>query len=363
METAQATATRSSQGVRRTGGLSRIITLLVVVAALAAFPFILSALTGQPVDSGTPKFWEGMIIQVFILAVYAVSYDLLMGYTGILSFGHAMFYGTGSYVTAILLLHASWDLWAVALVVLGVALLQSLLIGVISLRVHGVYLAMVTLAFAQMFFILAEATDFRDWTGAEDGLHGVPVPEWLDPTNERLRFYYIALAFAVVMYLVARRVVESPVGHVMVAIRENEARAQMIGYNTFVFKLIALTLSGMLAALAGLMYALWNQGANSATLSVNTTVNALLMTIIGGVGTLIGPMLGAGLLQLLGYWLNDIFGPRWPLIFGIIYILIVLFFPYGLVGTWKLRTGAWREAWGGRLQRLANWRPSGSEQG
>jgi branched-chain amino acid transport system permease protein len=284
-----------------------------------------------------------------------------MGYTGILSFGHAMFFGTGAYVTGILLTHALWPLWQVVVAVVVVAVVQGLLIGVLSLRVRGVYLAMVTLAFAQMFFILAEATDFREWTGAEDGLHGIPVPEWISPTDQRLRFYYFALAFSVVAYLVARRVVDSPVGHVMVAIRENEARAQMIGYNTFVYKLIALTLSGLLAATAGLMNALWNVNANPSMLSVNTTINALLMTIIGGVGTLVGPVLGAGVLQLLGYWLNDTFGPRWPLIFGVVYILIVLFFPYGLVGTWRMRQQGWRAAWAGRLRWLAAWRPTRSE--
>jgi branched-chain amino acid transport system permease protein len=124
----------------------------------------------------------------------------------------------------------------------------------------------------------------------------------------------------------------------------------MIGYNTFVYKLIAVTLSGTLAALAGLMNALWNVNANPAMLSVTTTINALLMVIIGGVGTLVGPLLGAGVLQLLGYWLNSTFGPRWPLIFGIVYILIVLFFPYGLVGTWHLRGAAWRRIWRDRLR-------------
>jgi branched-chain amino acid transport system permease protein len=340
----------------------RLATLLIVVAALAAFPYLVALLTGESVEGGTPKFWQGMIAQVFILAVYAVSYDLLMGYTGILSFGHAMFFGTGAYATGILLLHARWELWGVVLAVLGVAMLQGLIIGVLSLRVRGVYFAMVTLAFAQMFFILAEATDLREWTGAEDGLHGIPVPEWLSPTNERLRFYYIALAFAVVMYLIARRVVESPVGRVMVAIRENEGRAQMIGYNTFVYKLTAMMLSGILAALAGLMWALWNVNANPNMLSVGRTIDALLMTIVGGVGTLVGPMLGAGVLQLLGYWLNSTFGPRWPLIFGAIYILIVLFFPYGLVGTWKLRMSARRKVWAGRMQTISNLGTSPSEQ-
>jgi branched-chain amino acid transport system permease protein len=136
----------------------------------------------------------------------------------------------------------------------------------------------------------------------------------------------------------------------MVAIRENEPRARMLGYNTFVYKLIAITISGVMAALAGGMNAIWNLNANTAMLGVGTTINALLMTIIGGAGSLVGPMLGAGVLQLLGYWLNAAFGPRWPLIFGVVYILIVLFFPYGLVGTWRLRGAGllalWRRRFG-----------------
>jgi branched-chain amino acid transport system permease protein len=320
----------------------------LAVLALILFPFAVALLTGEPVTGGTPKFWQGLLAQVFIWAVYAMSYDLLMGYTGILSFGHAMFFGTGAYAAGILLTHAHWPLWQVVPAVLVIALVQGVIIGIVSLRVRGVYLAMVTLAFAQMFFILAEATDFRQWTGAEDGLHGIPVPAWMSPTDERLRFYYIALGFCLLMYLILRRVVDSPTGRVMVAIRENEPRAQMIGYNTFWFKLIAVTLSGLMAALAGLMFALWNVNANPNMLSVTTTINALLMVIIGGVGTLVGPILGAGVLQLLGYWLNDTFGPRWPLIFGIIYIALVLFFPYGLVGTWRMRGPGWRQVWAAR---------------
>lgn len=336
--------------------LPRIWIFLLVVGAFVALPFLISALTGEPVDEGTPKFWQGMMAQVFILAVFGMSYDLLLGYTGILSFGHAMFFGVGAYLTGIILVHTGWPFWAILPAAVVAAIGLSLVIGILSLRVRGVYFAMVTLAFAQMFFILSEATDFRDLTGAEDGLHGVPVPGWIDPTAQRLTFYFASLGFAVLMYLLARRVIESPVGHVMVAIRENEGRAQMIGYNTFLFKLIALTLAGVLATLAGMVNTLWNLSADPSTLSVNTTINALLMTIIGGLGTLIGPMIGAGVLQLLGYWLNAQFGPRWPLVFGVVYILIVLFFPYGLVGTWKLRASALRGIWAGRLQSIAQWR-------
>ncbi len=340
----------TSTGANTTSAAARVATRRnwlgpVVLLLLVAFPFILSLVSGQPVGEGTPKFWQGMLIQVFILAVFAMSYDLLMGYTGILSFGHAMFFGAGAYATGILLKDAGWGLGPVLLAVIGVAIVQSVLIGVVSLRVRGVYLAMATLAFAQMFYILVQATDLRAITGAEDGLHGIPVPDWLNPTDQRLTFYFVALAFMVIMYQIARRVVDSPPGRVMVAIRENEARAQMIGYNTFVYKLMAVTLAGVMAALAGFMNALWNLNATPDVLGVETTINALLMTIIGGVGTLIGPMLGAGVYQLLGYWLNATFGPRWPLIIGTIYILLVLFVPYGIVGTWKLRRNDFRAGW------------------
>jgi branched-chain amino acid transport system permease protein len=318
---------------------------LAALLFFIAFPFLMSLFTGQPVSSGTPKFWQGLLIQMFILAVFAMSYDLLFGYTGILSFGHAMFYGTSAYVAAVLFKHEGWSLPAVVLAVVIVAVLQSLLIGVVSLRVRGVYLTMATLAFSQMFFILVQATDLREWTGAEDGMHGVPAPAWLNPTDHRLTFYFVALAFCVVMYLVARRIVDSPPGRVMVAIRENEPRAQMIGFNTFLYKLLALTVSGVMAGLAGLMHVLWNMNATPEVLSVETTIAALLMTIIGGVGTLVGPMIGAGVLQLLGYWLNQFFGPSWQLIIGIVYILLVLFLPYGIVGTWYLRKNDIRAGW------------------
>ena len=139
------------------------------------------------------------------------------------------------------------------------------------------------------------------------------------------------------MYLIAKRVVDSPTGRILIAIRENEQRAQTVGFNTFAYKLIAMTLAGVLAALAGMMSALWNLSANPGMLASGTTINALLMTIIGGAGTLSGSLLGAGFLQLVGYWLNDAFGPRWPLLFGLVYIAIVLFLPYGIIGTWRMR--------------------------
>jgi branched-chain amino acid transport system permease protein len=308
---------------------------LVLIGLMALFPFAISVLTGESIDSGTPKFWQGMLAQVFILAVYAISYDLLMGYTGILSFGHAMFFGVGGYVVGILLKHVGWSLPVATVAVILTAVVLSLLIGVTALRVQGVYLTMVTLAFAQMIFVISEATDFREWTGAEDGLQGIPVPAWLSPTQQRLIFYFVSLAFCIVSYYVVRRITQSPMGRVFVAIRENELRARAIGYNTFVYKLVAMVTAGVMAALAGMMNALWNLNANPNMLATSTTINALLMTIIGGAGTLSGPLLGAAFIHLLGYGLNVVFGPRWPLLFGLVYVGIVLFLPYGFMGAWR----------------------------
>ncbi len=335
-----------------TNGLRKHTANLLFLTALALCPLALAAFTGEPIDKGAPLFWQGLLIQVFILAVFALSYDILMGYTGILSFGHALFFGTGAYGIGILLKHAKWELGAAIVAVIVLAALESLVIGFLSLRVRGVYFAMVTLAFATAAFILVEATDFRQWTGAEDGLHGIPVPAFLNPTQNRLQFYFIALAFAVAIYLLAQRFVDSPSGRVWTAIRENEARAISIGYNTLIFKVQATVISGIFAALAGALHALFTLSATPITMETGMTINALLMTIIGGAGTLIGPMLGAGVLELLGYGLNLTLGKVWQLVFGLIYIALVLFLPYGIVGTWRMRGSTWRAVW---RERIARW--------
>ncbi len=331
--------------------LRRNAGMLLLLGALIVFPFVLVLLTGDPPNKGLPLFAQGLMIQVFIFAVFALSYDILMGHTGILSFGHALFFGTGAYTVGILVKYGHWSLPAAigaAIVITGI---ESLVIGILSLRVHGVYFAMVTLAFATVGFILVGATDFKDWTGAEDGLHGIPVPDLINPTVHRLEFYYLSLAFAVAIYLLVKLFVDSPSGHVWAAIRENEARAVSIGYNTLLFKVQATVISGIIAGLAGALDALWNLSATPITMDVGTTINALLMAIIGGSGTLIGPMLGAGVLQLLGYLLNTWLGSIWQLVFGLIYVLLVLFLPFGLVGTWRAKHPSWRAAWKERVGR------------
>ena len=333
--------------------LTRNLGLLILLATLILLPFALAFFTGEPLNKGVPLFSQGLMIQVYILDVFALSYDILMGHTGILSFGHALFFGTGAYALGILVKYARWDLHAAILAIIVIAAIESFIIGVLSLRVHGVYFAMVTLAFATVAYILVEATDFKQWTGAEDGLHGIPIPDAISPTLHRTEFYFLALAFAVAIYLLVKLFVDSPSCRVWAAIRENEARATSIGYNTLVYKVQATIISGIIAALAGALNAMWNLSATPQKMDVGTTINALLMAIIGGSGTIIGPMLGAGVLQLLGYFLNLWLGSVWQLVFGIIYILLVLFVPYGIVGTWRVKQLDWRAAWRERFARVS----------
>lgn len=340
----------------------------LILGALVLFPFISGFLLGDPravaddatfldammqrAGSGYAKFWQGMIIQMLILGIFAMSYDLLLGYTGVLSFGHAMFFGTGAYVMGILLSrNFGWSFGPALVMVLVVAIIQSLIFGMLSLRVKGVYLAMVTLAFAEMFFILSEAGDFRQYTGADDGLHGFPIPLYLNPTLFRTRFYFLTLLFFVAVFIAARRLVNSPTGKVMIAIRENENRATMIGYTTFWYKLVSFTAAGVFAALAGSLSAVYHVSVTPTLLSTGRTIDALAMTIIGGVGTLVGPILGAGIIHLLGYWLERWFGGNWTLIYGIIFMLIVIFLPYGIIGTIQARSFRWRAGWA-RWRRL-----------
>ncbi len=315
-------------------GRLRPLLPLIMFGALAGLPFAFA--------EETTRFWQGVLIQIYILAVYALSYDLLMGYTGIISFGHALFLGGGAFTTAILLRQDNPpSVGVVVLAVLAVGLLLGAAVGALSLRLSGVYFSMITLALAEIAFILFRADDptLKPITGGELGIQGVHVPPAIDPTTFRLRFYFLTLLFMAALYLVARRIVDSPTGRVFVAIRENEGRALALGYNTFVYKLVATMLSATLAALAGMMLVLYEKSATYELLSVGFTIQALLMTIIGGIGTLVGPMLGAATIRLLEHWLDSsavrAVLPLWlrtDLLFGLIYVGLVLFFPAGIVG-------------------------------
>ena len=324
---------------------------LITLLLLILLPFIVGALEGaSPLavwnnQAGTSKFSQGLAIEIFILALYALSYDLIFGITGLLSFGHSMFFAVGAYLTGIAIKSFDLSLPATFGLVIVAATLQALLFGMVLPRVKGITFALVTLGIASVFHIVVMSSELGTYTGADVGLQGVIVPAFISPANERLRFYFVALTILVLVYLLYFRFVNSPTGRVCVAIRENENRARMLGFNTFQFKLVSLTLSSLTAALAGFLHTLYQPIVSPNVASLGFTVSALLIILIGGVGTLQGALVGAIVYRLLDFGLRRYLGESASFINGAIYVAFVLFIPFGIVGTWRLKSAQIRGGW------------------
>ncbi len=325
--------------------------LLIIVLALSILPFLVGLFEGaSPVQvwtnqGGTAKFIEGLAIEIFILAIFALSYDLLFGITGLLSLGHSMFFATGAYLTGILLKNFQLPLGITLLWVLLASVINAFLFGLVLPRVKGITFALVTLGIASVFHILIMSRELGEFTGADVGLQGIPIPAFISPATHRLRFYFLALALVIFFYLVYKLFVSSPVGRVCLAIRENEDRALMLGYNTFIFKMAALTLSSLTAAVAGMVHTLYQPIVSPNTAGLLYTITALLIVLIGGVGTLNGALIGALVYRLLDFGLRRYLGEIATVVNGTIYVLIVLFLPYGIVGTWRLRSLNIKQGW------------------
>jgi branched-chain amino acid transport system permease protein len=318
--------------------------LVLLLLVFAILPFIVALATGDSIgevfanEAGNSKFIQGLMIEIFILAIFAISYDLLLGITGLLSFGHAMFFALPAYMTGIMLKSFSWGFWQTFGLVILVGMLQAMLFAIVLPRVKGITFALVTLGMASVFDIVIKTRELADYTGADVGLQGVPRPDFLNPASARLNFYFVALLTALLVYLVCRRFVDSPTGRVCIATRENENRAQMLGFNTFHFKLAALLLSGVTAGVAGMLNTLYKPIVSPEIAGLGFTVDGLLMILIGGMGTLSGPMIGAGTFRLMDFYLNRWFGETAGFILGAVYIALVLFVPYGIVGTYRMRS-------------------------
>jgi branched-chain amino acid transport system permease protein len=276
-----------------------------------------------------------LLTQVFIFGVFAMSYDLLLGYTGIVSFGHAMFFGIGAYSTGIFLDRMEPNMfWFLVSLLAGfvIAGIVSYIVGLLTLRLKSHFYAMLTLAFAGLFLVGAEK--WRTLTFGNDGFT-FRTPELM---KDRMTFYFICLAVMALVFIILRRFTHSPAGSVLQAIRENEQRAESLGFQVLHYKIIASVIAGVLASLAGSLYAVSLRFVNTSVFTMDVTLDALLMTIIGGVGTLIGPIIGAGLIEFAHHWLTELAGTypifeRWIIFFGILYILVVMFFPAGIVGS------------------------------
>ncbi len=271
------------------------------------------------------------LMKVLCFALFACAFNLLLGFAGLLSFGHAAFFGGAAYVCAWLSKAYGVTPELAILAGGGVAALLGLLFGVLSIRRAGIYLTMITLALAQLVFFLAVQLPF---TGGEDGLQGVPRGKLfglLDLTDN-LAMYFFVLAVFCAGFRLIRRTIHSPFGQVMKAIRENEPRAISLGYDVAQYKLVAFVLSAFLAGVAGGMKSLVFQLASLTDAHWHMSGEVVLMTLLGGLGTLFGPVVGAFTIVALENELADKVGPWVTVIMGVIFVVCVLAFRRGLVG-------------------------------
>ncbi|MGE4243316.1 branched-chain amino acid ABC transporter permease [Ramlibacter sp.] len=332
--------------------------LVAILVGLAFTPFIFPGVKALNVAA-----------KVLIFVVLVASFDLLLGYTGIVSFAHTMFFGIGAYGVAVAStrMGASWSALGVGIVVaLALSFVLALAIGLFSLRVRAIFFSMITLAVAAAFQTLA--SQLSEVTGGEDGLT-FKMPELLAPSHKfsetpflgvsldgRLLSYYLLFVVAMALFLAMLRIVNSPFGRVLQAIRENEFRAEAIGYRVVVYRTTSSILSALFATLAGAMLAVWlKYNGPDTSLSFEIMLDVLLIVVIGGMGTMYGAVIGSALflvaqsylqdLLKLGSeaasglpWLSALLSPdRWLLWLGVLFVLSVYYFPTGIVGKLRAR--------------------------
>ncbi|MGO9933618.1 MAG: branched-chain amino acid ABC transporter permease [Steroidobacteraceae bacterium] len=296
-------------------------------ASLAVYVLLGIAALAAPLLGVYPVF----IAQLLCFAMFACAFNLLLGYTKMLSFGHAAYFGASAYVTGWLVSVHGWGTLAGILAGVAVALLLGLVIGAIAVRRQGIYFAMITLALSQLVFFICLQVDF---TGGENGLQGIPRGTLLGiiPLDRDATMYYFVLAVFVATYLFIRRIVRSPFGHVLEAIRENEPRAVSLGYKVDRYKLVAFVLSASIAGLAGSLKALTLSFATLSDVSQGTSGEVILMTLLGGSGTFLGPVVGAGVVLTLQQYLSERVGAWVSVIIGAIFVVCVMIFRRGIVG-------------------------------
>lgn len=325
-------------GVRRriaeNGAKVRVGVWVAVIAMLAAVPHVL------------PTFQTGLVIELMLLVVFAASYDLLIGYSGVISFGHALPYGTAAYLMGIVLAGRPFpgipteSLGFPSAVLIGLVgvVVVSVATGYLALQLSGVYFAMLTLAFSMVgYFAVFETTTY---TGGDNGLLIFRPEVFGIALSDQVTFYYLTLVVVVFSYAAMRRLTTSPFGQVLKSIRENEERARFLGYDTFRYKLFAFVLAGFFAGVAGMLQGLYLNIITPSLMYWSTGGDALLVTLIGGMGTLWGSIVGAMFLMGARELLTGI-TEGWPIILGIVYVLVVLFVPSGIAGIVTSNRSVW----------------------
>ncbi|HZU89364.1 MAG TPA: branched-chain amino acid ABC transporter permease, partial [Stellaceae bacterium] len=294
-----------------------------VLALLIAAPFVL------------PEFWRRLLTEILIWGLLAMSSDLLIGYTGLVSFGHSAFFGLGMYgAAAALILVAPPNLWLALVFGLAAAAMVAGFVAYFSTRLRDIYFAITTLIFAQIFYVVIFT--WTAVTGGENGLtflrpHLALLGLFSLPLTSRILHWFV-LAIVAGSYLALRRITQSPFGMVLQSIRENEGRTRAIGYPVERYKIVAVMLSGLFAGLAGVLYALQNEFAAPDFVFFIVSGEVIIFNVIGGIGTLVGPIVGAAFFLLLREGLSRFFTEYYLIPLGLVFIVIVIFMPQGFLG-------------------------------
>ena len=285
------------------------------IVVLAGLPFFLS------------KFYLHLASTILIMALFAMSFNLILGYTGITSFGHAAFFGVGAYTFALLSIKTSWPLFLNICLAPVTGALAAFVVGYFCIRLHGILFAMLTLAFSQIFYTIA--FQWYGFTGGDNGIVGLPSPGILAWDKG---FYYFTAAIASAGVVILWRLIHSPFGYTLWTIRENSLRSSFIGIEVNWHRLIVFTITGAFAGMAGVLFTMLDHQVFPNYFHWSLSTEVLIMALLGGMLTFTGPALGAMMVTLLRYWISS-YTLYWMIFLSIILLIIVLFLQKGIIGT------------------------------
>jgi branched-chain amino acid transport system permease protein len=299
---------------------------IVLAVALFVLPFVLSRL------GRTGEYWIWVTTEMIIMALFAMSLNLILGFGGMVSFGHAAFFGTGAYTVALLMRKAGWPLYLALPAAPLVAAIVAVVIGWFCVRRLGLYFAILTLAFSQLLYMIV--FQWYTFTGGDDGIHGIPRPAFLDAIN----YYLLCLVLFLICFMIMRMIVYSSFGLSIRTIRENLERAKFIGINVRRYQLINFVIAGAFAGLAGGLLTELNRFAQTDFLHWSKSADPILASLVGGMYSLVGPAIGSAVLMFLKIVLQQLHRSMvemWAIFLGIILLVVVLFAPGGIVGVYE----------------------------
>ncbi|HEY7038925.1 MAG TPA: branched-chain amino acid ABC transporter permease [Methylomirabilota bacterium] len=308
------------------------------VAFWTGFAIVLGLLILAPLV--LPEFWRRFVTEILIWGLLAMSSDILIGYTGMVSFGHSAFFGLGMYGAAAALLSVRPpNLWVALIYGLAAAAVVAVFVAYFSTRLREIYFSITTLVFSQIFYVIIFT--WTEVTGGENGLTfsrpALSIPGLFSVPFDSNTLHWFVLAVVTVSYLVLRRVTQSPFGMVLQSIRENEPRTRAIGYAVERYKIVAVMLSGLFAGLAGVLYAVQNRFAAPDFVFFVISGEVVIFNVMGGLGTLVGPVVGAAFFLLLREGFSRFFTEYYLIPVGLIFTAMVIFMPQGLLGFWRRR--------------------------